>query len=130
RVAGIMRPMSITASPAPPRAVDILGTRVHDVTFVEALDRLVTFVHDGGPHRVVTPNPEIAMAARRDPEYQSILNSSDLAIPDGVGLLLAGALLGCRLRQHVRGTDLVLQLAVRSVAEGWRWFLLGGEPGI
>jgi N-acetylglucosaminyldiphosphoundecaprenol N-acetyl-beta-D-mannosaminyltransferase len=117
-------------STSTPRTVDILGTQVHDVTYLEALDCLGDFIKEGGPHRIVTPNPEIAMTARHDSEFRAILNSSDLAIPDGIGLLVAGSLLGRRLRQHVRGTDLVLQLAAHSVAEGWRWFLLGAEPGV
>lgn len=111
-------------------AVDVLGVHVHDVTEDEALGALVEFIRAWGPHRVVTPNPEIVMAARSDPGYQEILNSADLAIPDGVGLLLAARLAGTPLRAHVRGTDLVLRLAERSALAGWRWFLLGGDPGV
>jgi len=105
-----------------PRAIDILGTRIHDVTMAEALAVLVGFIERGGAHRVVTPNPEFAIAARRDPEFRRIVNASDLAIPDGIGLLLAASMLGTKLRAHVRGTDLVLRLAARSAHEGWRWF--------
>src|SRR5439155_13973409 len=106
------------------RGVDVLGVRVHDVTADEALDVLAEFVEAGGPHRVVTPNPEIVMAARHDLGYRAILNDSDLAIPDGGGLLLAVRLTGDRLRAHVRGTDLVEALARRSARRGWRGFLL------
>lgn len=118
------------AGPHPLRAVDVLGVRVHDVTEDEALAALTAFVHTGSPHRVVTPNPEIIMAARRDAGYRSILNASDLAIPDGIGLLLAARLAGTPIRSHLRGADLVEALAARSAASGWRWFLLGAEPGV
>ena len=118
------------SGPHPLRAVDVLGVRVHDVTQDEALAALDAFVRGGSPHRVVTPNPEIIMAARRDAGYRSILNASDLAIPDGIGLLLAARLAGTPIRSHVRGTDLVETLAARSAASRWRWFLLGAEPGV
>jgi N-acetylglucosaminyldiphosphoundecaprenol N-acetyl-beta-D-mannosaminyltransferase len=114
----------------PRRRIDILGASIDDVTYDEALERLVEFVQSGEPHRVVTPNPEIVMQARRDPSFRAILNGSDLAIPDGVGLLLAGRMAGTPFRAHVRGTDLVLRLAERSTDEGWRWFLLGAEDGV
>src|SRR5688572_24550466 len=112
------------------RRIDILGASVDDVTHQEALETLVAFIESGEPHRVVTPNPEIVMQARRDPTFRAILNDSDLAIPDGVGLLMAGRMAGTPFRAHVRGTDLVLSLAKRSPAEGWRWFLLGAEAGV
>lgn len=111
-------------------AVEVLGVRVHDVTFDEALAELDALVRAGGPHRVVTPNPEIVMAARHDLGYRAILNGADLAIPDGIGLVLAARLAGKSLRAHVRGTDLVEGLAAHSGAAGWRWFLLGGANGV
>jgi N-acetylglucosaminyldiphosphoundecaprenol N-acetyl-beta-D-mannosaminyltransferase len=110
--------------------VDVLGVRVHDLTEDEALEVLAGFIRAGGAHRVVTPNPEIVMAARADADYREILNGADLALPDGIGLLLAARLKGRRLRAHVRGTDVVLRLAERSAVEGWRWFLLGADPGV
>jgi N-acetylglucosaminyldiphosphoundecaprenol N-acetyl-beta-D-mannosaminyltransferase len=112
------------------RAIDILGTSVHDVTEDEALDLLTGFVASGAPHQVFTPNPEIVMAARRDPTFQAILNEGDLSIPDGIGLLLAARMAGTPFREHVRGTDLVLRLAAVSATHGWRWFMLGAAPGV
>jgi N-acetylglucosaminyldiphosphoundecaprenol N-acetyl-beta-D-mannosaminyltransferase len=112
------------------RSVDVLGIRIDDVTDTEALDAAAQYIATGQPHRVVTPNPEIVMTARRSPAYRRILNASDLAIPDGIGLLAAAALAGTPLRAHVRGTDFVLGLAARSMEPGWRWYLLGAAPGV
>jgi N-acetylglucosaminyldiphosphoundecaprenol N-acetyl-beta-D-mannosaminyltransferase len=120
----------VTTTLYPLHAVDILGVRVHDVTQQDALEAIEGFVRSGSPHRIVTPNPEIVMAARRDLGFRNILNTADLAIPDGFGLLLAARLAGSPLRAHVRGTDLVDALAARSAVRGWRWFLLGAEPGV
>ncbi len=112
------------------RSVNVLGVRVDDVTEAEALDAVAEYIAAGTPRRVVTPNPEIVMAARRSDQYRRVLNESDLCLPDGIGLLMAAALAGRPLRQHVRGTDFVLGLAERSMRPGWRWFLLGAEPGV
>jgi N-acetylglucosaminyldiphosphoundecaprenol N-acetyl-beta-D-mannosaminyltransferase len=58
------------------------------------------------------------------------LNSAALSIPDGIGLILAGRLLGTPLRQQVTGTDLTYRLCGRAAREGWRVFLLGAAPGV
>jgi N-acetylglucosaminyldiphosphoundecaprenol N-acetyl-beta-D-mannosaminyltransferase len=109
------------------RSVDILGVRIDDVTYGEALDILRGAIRSRVPHVVTTPNPEFVMLARRDPGFRDVLNRCALNIPDGIGLLLAARLAGEQLREHVQGTDLVLMLAAASVAAGHRWFLLGGQ---
>src|SRR5262249_26570739 len=114
----------------PSRSMDVLGVRVDDVSYNEALERCVAFVRTGGRHYVVTPNPEFVVLARRDAGFRSILNRADLAIPDGGGLLLAARLWGQPLREQVRGTDLCYGLVERAPAEGWRVFLLGAAPGV
>lgn len=112
------------------RSIDVLGVRVDDVTLGEALAICQACIRSGEPHRVVTPNAEFVMAARRKPAFRRILNESTLAIPDGAGLLLAGRLLGTRLREQVAGTDLADRIAGLCAREGHRLFLLGAAPGV
>jgi N-acetylglucosaminyldiphosphoundecaprenol N-acetyl-beta-D-mannosaminyltransferase len=104
--------------------------RVDDVTYAEALDRLRRAIRARTPLVVTTPNPEIVMLARADPEFARVLNRAGLNVPDGIGLLLAARLRGERLREHVQGTDLVQHLAAASAAAGERWFLLGGRGDV
>lgn len=106
--------------------MDVLGIRVDDVTYREALTLLLRAIDSRTPSAVTTPNPEIVMLARGDPDFRAVLNRAALNIPDGVGLLLAARLAGRPLREHVQGTDLVLLLATESARLGHRWFLLGG----
>ncbi len=112
------------------RSYYVLGMRVDDVTYEESLRLIEEYVRSGGCHRIVTPNPEFAMTTRRDPEFREVVNGSDLAIPDGIGLMLAARLAGHRFREHVRGTDLVHRTAALCAARGYRMFLLGAAPGV
>jgi N-acetylglucosaminyldiphosphoundecaprenol N-acetyl-beta-D-mannosaminyltransferase len=109
------------------RSVDVLGVRIDDVTYAEAVSLLRAAIDARQPTIVTTPNPEIVMLARGDPAFARVLARSHLNIPDGIGLVLAARLAGRHLRQHVQGTDLVLLLATESAARGERWFLLGGQ---
>ena len=113
----------------PLRSLEVLGVRVDDVTYVEALVHCQAFIHEGGPHLVATVNTEFVMAAQRDDEFRRVLNGAALAVPDGVGLLSAARLAGHPLREHVRGTDMVDQLACLAAVKGYRLFLLGGRGG-
>jgi N-acetylglucosaminyldiphosphoundecaprenol N-acetyl-beta-D-mannosaminyltransferase len=49
---------------------------------------------------VVTINPEIVMQTRNDSEFQKIINSADLIIPDGVGITLHFLLRRQKVTKH------------------------------
>ncbi len=113
----------------PPR-IPILGVGIHDVTEEEAVALVERFIQEGGPHQVVTVNPEFVMEARRNTAFRRVLNEADLAVPDGVGILWAGRLLGCPFRGRVPGVELALHLAGQAAERGYRLFLLGAAPGV
>jgi N-acetylglucosaminyldiphosphoundecaprenol N-acetyl-beta-D-mannosaminyltransferase len=110
--------------------VHILGVRVDDVTWEEALARIDAFVRSSEPHQVMTPNPEFVMLARRDEQFRALLERVDLAPVDGVGLIWAARLLGEELREIVPGSELIARLGPRAAARGERWFLLGASEGV
>jgi N-acetylglucosaminyldiphosphoundecaprenol N-acetyl-beta-D-mannosaminyltransferase len=95
-----------------------------------ALAQIEHFVDEGGPHLVVTVNPEFVMRAQDDPEFARVLGSADLCLPDGTGVVWAARRQGCSLREPVSGVDLVPPLAATCARRGFRLFLLGAGPGV
>jgi N-acetylglucosaminyldiphosphoundecaprenol N-acetyl-beta-D-mannosaminyltransferase len=95
-----------------------------------ALAQIEHFVDEGGPHLVVTVNPEFVMRAQDDPEFARVLGSADLCLPDGTGVVWAARRQGCSLREAVAGVDLVPPLAATCARRGFRLFLLGAGPGV
>ena len=67
---------------------DILGVGFDPVTLDGAVDRALRLMERRGAY-VCTPNPEIVMACRRDPELMNAVNGADLVLPDGVGVVWA-----------------------------------------
>mgnify|MGYP000473092517 CR=1 FL=1 len=118
------------ADASPPLRRAILGVLVHDVTEDEAVALVERFIAEGGPHQIVTVNPEFVMRARREAAFLETIQRADLAVPDGTGLILAGRLLGTPFRGRVPGVELVHRLAGLAAARGWRLFLLGAAPGV
>jgi N-acetylglucosaminyldiphosphoundecaprenol N-acetyl-beta-D-mannosaminyltransferase len=110
--------------------VHILGIRVDNVTYDEALARMEGFIADGCPHHVTTVNPEFIAAAQKDPLFAEILNRAHLNLPDGQGLIWAARILGTPLQQRVTGVDTVLKLAELSAEKGYRLYLLGAAEGV
>jgi N-acetylglucosaminyldiphosphoundecaprenol N-acetyl-beta-D-mannosaminyltransferase len=109
---------------------DILGVLVHDITEDETVALVDRFVQEGRPRQVVTTNPEFVMAAQRNGEFRETINTADLAVPDGVGLVWAGRLLGTPFRGRVPGVELTWRLAALCAARGYRLYLLGAAPGV
>lgn len=111
-------------------SIEILRVRVDDATYGDLLAAVDAFVASGEPHQVVTLNPEMLVAAHKDPAFRATLNTAELNVADGVGLMLAARLLGHPLRQRVTGSDGIYRLAAHCARRGYRPFLLGAAPGV
>lgn len=68
-----------------------------------------SYLQSSHNHLIVTANPEFILTAQNDKKFRDILNSADLALPDGVGLILAARVCGCKLQRHT-GADLTADL--------------------
>jgi len=108
----------------------ILGVRVDCLDMEAALRRIESFVDEGGPHLVATVNPEFVMTARHDKEFSRVLETADLCLADGTGVVWAMRRQGCALGGPVTGADLVPLIGELCARRGFRLFLLGAGPGV
>ena len=75
-------------------------------------------------------NADCANIAYRNPDYRRYLDRAELVLADGIGMKLAGKLLGSEIRQNVNGTDLFPRLCESLSGTGAGIFLLGARPGV
>jgi N-acetylglucosaminyldiphosphoundecaprenol N-acetyl-beta-D-mannosaminyltransferase len=113
-----------------PDTITILGIPVHAVTMTATLELVERFMAVPRVHQLATVNPEFVMAAQSDAAFRRILQTADLCLPDGVGLLYAARRQGAKLPERVPGSELVYALAERAAICGWPLFLLGAAPGV
>ncbi|MBF8280646.1 MAG: WecB/TagA/CpsF family glycosyl transferase N-acetylglucosaminyldiphosphoundecaprenol [Candidatus Magasanikbacteria bacterium] len=105
----------------------ILGVQFNRMTRAQARVRLQEFLSDGRQHYIVTPNPEMLVKAQKDFWFHGILDSADLSVADGVGVIIASWILGRSLPERIRGTDLLEDLCELAAAQKRKVFFLGGK---
>ena len=116
------------------RCTKILGVDLHAVTFREAVDTISGFFapengDSGGARVIVTPNSEMLMIARKNPEFKALLDDADLVIPDGIGVKLASRLNKVKIRQRLSGIE-VFEALMQEQGGNISVYFLGGRPGV
>lgn len=110
--------------------IDIMGVGFDNLTLEGAVAQGTSLVQAEGFHYVVTPNPELVERARQEKRFKTALNGADLVLPDGIGVVYAGKILGKPLQGRCPGIDFATGLMAQMAQEGKRLFLLGAKPGV
>lgn len=108
----------------------ILDVRLDEVTMDEAVDRVKSFLNEDKMHLICTPNPEMIMTAQDDEEFKSILNSSELNIPDGTGIVWASKKLSGNINERVAGFDFIHRIFELGKDKDISFYFLGSKPGV
>lgn len=101
----------------------LLGVSIDELTQREIMTKIEKA---NGSLFIVTLNPEILLHAWHDKAYQKILNSADVKVVDGVGIvILARLLYGVKL-ERFPGADLAERISAWAEKGNKKIFLLGG----
>ena len=121
--------MTEANTPQMPREIPIrpIGVTVHDVSFDEAVDLIITWAREGSGGYVSTPNVDHLVRAKRDPKFRSLMMGARLRVPDGMGLIYASKLAGTPFRGAVTGRLLPEALGRKARAEPLRIAMIGGR---
>jgi N-acetylglucosaminyldiphosphoundecaprenol N-acetyl-beta-D-mannosaminyltransferase len=79
-------------------------------------------------HSVLFCNVHSVVSGVFEPSFKAILNTADIAAPDGMPVAWALRSFGVRHQERVYGPDLMLALCEQSSQLGHRVFLYGGRP--
>lgn len=110
--------------------VNILDVHIDNISKSSVLKKVLEWLRSNEQHTIFTPNPEMLVLASRDKEFARILNSADLLVPDGFGLILASWFLKTPFAERITGVGLVQDISKLAHEEGKKIFLLGGQRGI
>lgn len=112
------------------KKIDVLGVAFDDLTMDEAVEAAWMLMGERRAAYVVTPNPEIVMVCREDPEAKAAVAAAGLTVADGIGVIYGARILKTPLKQKIPGIDLTSRLLARMAGEGKSVFLLGAKPGV
>lgn len=107
--------------------INIRGVHFANVTMDEAAAYVEERINKGETTAIFTPNPEIVQLCIENEEFYEVVNSAELIVPDGIGVVKASRILKTPLKEKVAGVELgerVLDIAARN---GKGVFLFGGK---
>jgi N-acetylglucosaminyldiphosphoundecaprenol N-acetyl-beta-D-mannosaminyltransferase len=103
---------------------------VDALRFDDALGAIEALVDRGQGGAVYTPNVDHVIKAQSNEPFRLAYEHASLSLADGMPLVWAGRLLGCRIPERVAGSDLLVPLMQLAARRQWRVYLLGGAPGV
>ena len=87
------------------------------------------------PLTIVTPNPEQVVYAQKDEHFRQLLNSADIALPDGVGIVWVAKRIKYQVSsakdlKAIPGIEFMEDLVKLASENGYVVGLLGGRNGV
>ena len=112
------------------KRITILGVPVDLIDKEAAMARFEELFPQPGVTAVYTPNSEIVENASHDPALKELINSAELIIPDGIGLVYASRFVGHPLKERVTGIDFLESIIAYLADHGKSIFFFGSKPGV
>ncbi len=109
---------------------DILGVKVDVITYDETVKLLLKYLTIDKNHLLVTPNPEMIVEAKNNAEFKNILNSADLVIPDGIGVVFASKLNKAKIKERVPGCDITFSILDKIKDKDFSVYILGAGKNV
>ncbi len=106
--------------------INIRGVFFDNVDMNSAMESVKTLVNTEGLSYMFTPNSEIVQNCIENPEMYKIINSADLIIPDGIGVVYASKVLKTPLKAKVPGCEVAERLMEYAAQTGDGVFFFGG----
>lgn len=110
---------------------NILGVGITNATKKEVLEYITKSLGSNyKKYFIVTPNPEFLVLASKNSKFKNILNNAELALADGIGVVLAGKIMGKSLKERITGIELLESLCSAVAEKPITVGFLGGRENV
>ncbi len=111
--------------------INVRGVIFDNVNMEEAASFLGEKLEESeGISAVYTPNAEIVQLCIEKNEFCELINSAELIVPDGIGVIKAAKILGTPLKERVPGVELGEKMIEYASKNSIPVYFLGGKPGV
>lgn len=110
--------------------VNVLDIRFSNISDEELLNVLTGAFKSDSNLRIVTPNPEIVMAANKSDDLKEMINNSTLVLKDGIGIKIAEKLKGIKGEKRQTGIETLERLLEIANENGYSVYFVGAKDEI
>ena len=130
-LAGAALAASFLSAGAPmDRRAFVVSACLDGLTIERAIAELTTPPPKGRTRFFFFAHAHALNVAASDPDFRQVLGKADRVFPDGIGIRIAGALLGTPLPHNLNGTDLLPLLCDEAARKALPIVLVGAAPGV
>ncbi len=106
----------------------LLGIRLNNQSKKDILEKIKKYIEEpAGFFHIVSLNPENLIIAQENLEFKKVLETAQIKLIDGVGIVLAGRLLKIEAGERVAGVELMEELIKLAGKRRLRVLLIGGR---
>ena len=95
---------------------------------LEKIEKYISNPH--GFFHIVSLNPEIMVLAEENPKFKKVIETAQIKIVDGIGIVMAAQILGIEVGSRLTGVDLMKKLVETASFRRLRVMLIGGKPNL
>ena len=109
----------------------MFGINIEKQTKITVLEKIVKCIkHKHGFLHIISLNPENMVIAQKNKTFKKVINTSKLLIADGVGIVIAGRILGIDVGERITGVELMQMIINDTDRLCLRVLFIGGRPNI
>ncbi len=112
------------------KKIDILGVKIDNINRGDLLVSIEKLLTNNEQTTIFTPNTEIISKADRDKDLKKLLNSADILIADGIGVVLASKIIGKPLPSRLAGIEIGEDIMNFATRKNYGIFLLGSTNDV
>lgn len=107
-----------------------LNINIDDISFDDAVDKVIYMAKHEKHRYVVTPNVDHVMKNEKDMLFRKIYERADLIVTDGTPLMWIADSLGCPIKEKIPGSDMLPKICEKAAKENVNVFLFGAAEGV
>jgi N-acetylglucosaminyldiphosphoundecaprenol N-acetyl-beta-D-mannosaminyltransferase len=109
----------------------ILGVTIAKVTKQDILEKIKKYISQPGDFfHIVSLNPENLVVAQENSQFKKVLETAQIKLIDGAGVILAARILSVPLGERLTGVELAENLLNLAKEMSLRVLLIGGRPNL